>query len=363
MDNINGKIRRFLLKPLSRRQQRASNQGLYFEALRRLDNRAIGENILGQLRNVLSSVRGNASSRDWKNPVQAKRQVALAKALYASRRISRQQYVFFAVLPVETVHEERIIHGHYEELKPINQALVRIEKEHGLATDEFWPREQGPPEHIQLNRRYEAILGEKFREALKEFGLDDLAVLLERSPAQFEQLRERGRRSVFHKEEYVLAVRDVVIQHEEEARQAAIAGAYSAAVTSLGAGVEGLLLLRCLRSRHKANRIAKRLPKRLRPRSPDDPSTWTFETLIEACLAAGWLAPIETSIARYDTAALAHVLRLMRNYVHPGRHARERPWSETDEHEYRDADAIYAVLISVLGNVRPKKRKGAAPGK
>ena len=81
----------------------------------------------------------------------------------------------------------------------------------------------------------------------------------------------------------------------------------------------------------------------------------TFETLIEVCLEAGWLPPVETSVARYDTAGLAHLLRLMRNHVHPGRHAREKPWSETDEREYQDADAIYVVLPSTLGKVRRSK--------
>jgi hypothetical protein len=352
--NSDSKIRHFLLKPLTRRSQRTFDWRIYSQALRRLDDRALGEVAVRQLRDVIASLRSKKHQRN--DPVRARERVALAKALYASRRISRAQYVFFAVNPVEAIHEARHMDGGYKgELGPIERALEAVEKKHGLGPDQYWPRGQGPQEHVALNKRYEAVLDAKFRQALGEFGLDDLADLLGRAPAEFERLRERGRRAVFHNDEYIPAIQDVVIQYETEARRAAEVGAYSAAVTSLGAGVEGLLLLRCLRSRHKATRLAKALPTRLRPRSPEDPSRWSFEILIEVCLAAGWLRPIETSIAKYDAGGLAHFLRFMRNYVHPGRHARERPWSTTDESEYLDAAAIYAVMISLLGDVRQRK--------
>ena len=356
VDDVDPKVRRYLLKPLSRRQQRVLDQTAYLEALSRLDDRVVGEDILEQLRDAVSSTRSIAPSQRWTDPAEVARRVAFAKALYASRRISLHEYVIFAISPVEFLHDERWIEGHYDdELKPISQTIEKIEKEHGLGPDEYWLRGQGPKEHISLNRQYEASIEEKFVEMLREFGLDDLADLKEQSPKEFELLRERGRRSVFHKDEYIPAIKDVVIQYEKEAHDSSTVGAYSAAVTSLGAGVEGLLLLRCLRSPHKASRISKALPKRLRPRAPDDSSTWSFETLVEVCLAAGWLPSIETEIARYDTAALAHVLRLMRNYVHPGKRARERPWSQTDEQEYRDAEAIYSVLISTLGHIRRRR--------
>jgi hypothetical protein len=357
MDDTDRKIRRWLLRPLTPRSQRAFDSKAYLEALRRLDDRAIGEDGVRQMVELRSSIDNNSLSGNWKDPVHAKRNIVLAKLLYASRRISKHEYVIMAVSPAEAVHQGRWLDGRYDDdLGPINQSLRRIEREHGLGPDQYWLRGEGPQEHIDLTKQYSAILDAKFRETLRELGLDDLATMLEQSREEFDRLRERGRRSLFHKDEYILAVQDVVVQYEKEARQAAAIGAYSVAVTALGAGVEGLLLLRCLRSRHKASRIAKGLPKRLRPPFPDDLSKWRFETLIEVCLKAGWLRPIETSIAVYDTASMAHVLRLMRNYVHPGRRARKKPWSVTDEQEYRDADAIYVVLISTLGNIRRAHR-------
>jgi hypothetical protein len=350
------KAARRQLKPLVRRSVRLNDRENLVEALNRLDDRALGQGVLSELRDILFPSRRTKDDRSCKDPVRVAEAVARAKVLYASRRISTHQYVLFATHPVEGVRDGRWMDGHYdEELAPIAQALSAIEEKHGLEPDETWSRGQAPREYNCLNREYEAVLDRKLVEVLREFDLDDLAHLKERSPTEFERLRERGRRSLFDREEYAPAIRDIVVRYEKDARRAAAVGAYSAAVTSLAAGVEGLLLLRCLRSSQKASRIAKALRKRLQPPSPDDPKTWRFETLIEVCLEAGWLSPVETSVARYDTARLAHQLRRLRNQVHPGRYARERPWSETDEREYQDADSLYVVLLSVLGKVRRGK--------
>jgi hypothetical protein len=89
----------------------------------------------------------------------------------------------------------------------------------------------------------------------------------------------------------------------------------------------------------------------------DDPTTWTFQNLIDVCTEADWLRPVESEVAEYYPDKLAHMLRLMRNHVHPSRHAKERPWSEADERDYKDAEAIYSILYSVLGKARSSKKK------
>lgn len=326
-----------------------------------MDERALGEANLRRLRTLLASLK--EKPKDWKNPKRAREEIALAKALYASRQITRSQYVFYIVTPVEAVHEARWLDNAYQTaLEPISAALRQIERDYGLGPDQYWARKDAPKEYQRLNRKYEAILLEKFKATLKEFDLDDILALLVRSKEEFDELRERGRRSVFHDKEYALAVRDAVIQHESDAERAAKAHAFSAAVTSLGAGVEGILLLRCLRSPQKAASVSKALPRRIRPRLSNDPGQWTFETLIETCLAAGWFQRVESVIAQYSMASMAHVLRHMRNYVHPGKYARERPWSIVDEQEYLDARALYSLLLSTLGRVLVKQ-PNSAPGR
>ena len=54
---------------------------------------------------------------------------------------------------------------------------------------------------------------------------------------------------------------------------------------------------------------------------------------------------VQKSVTPYS---LAHALRLTRNYVHPGRPVRERPWVEPGEEEYMNAEAIYTALLSVI---------------
>jgi hypothetical protein len=348
------KLRQVLLKPLARRRRPASERKVLIAALERLDDRGLGEEILSQLHSVISEARSLRKPGAWKDPKWVERSVALTRALYVSRRISTQEYVMFAAMPVEVVHEDRFMDGQYDgALDPITCAMDETREAYDLSKEEYWPAGEAPKEYELLSRQYDSVLDKYFATTLREFGLNDLADLYENDREEFDRLRERGRRSVFHKDELVPALRDIVVRYEEDARRAASAKAYSAAVTLLGAGVEGLLLLRCLRSKHKASRVAQELPRRKRPRCPEDLTKWTFDNLIEVCLGAGWLPPVETQVAVYNSAGLAHLLRLMRNHVHPGKHAREKPWIETDERVYSDAEAIYMILLFTLGHIRP----------
>jgi hypothetical protein len=317
--------------------------------------------MLSRVVEVVSSARRDRRADSWKDQASARRSAALAQALYAARRISRQEYVIFATYPVEGVHEARLMDGQYDDdVRKIAKEMAALEEKYGLGPSEFWPIGQAPKAYQRLSSQYDSAVDKRFVITLREFGLSDLADLRETNPDEFDRLRERGRRSVFHRDEVIPVLRDIVVQYETDARRAASARAYSAAVTLLGAGLEGLLLLRCLRSKRTALLVAGSLPKRLRPRSPDDPTTWSFETLIETCHTAGWLPPVSTSVAQYNAASLAHILRGLRNFVHPARRARERPWSEADEDDYRDAEAIYVVLMSnVVGT--PSRTKKSVP--
>lgn len=350
MDKLDREVRKHLLKPLVRRSQGDVDHKALLNAFDKLEERVLGEHLLIELRSYLKSTRKNKSKNSWKDPEEAKKAVAMAKVMYTSRIISTQEYVFYAISPVEKIHEARQMDGVYEtELGPISKKMREIEGQHGLTPDEYWPLGKGPEEYNRLNKQWDDVAESKFIEVLREFGLGDLADMKVEDPERFDHLRERGRRAVFHRNEQAPAIRDVVVRYEENARRAASVNAYSAAVTSLGAAIEGLLILRCLKSPKKAGRIAGRLSKRIRPRFQDDPTAWRFETLIEVCYEAGWLPPFETDTARFDAVGLAHLLRLLRNYVHPGRHFRERPWSEIDKRDYNDAEAIYTVLYKTLG--------------
>ena len=346
-------IDHYLLRPLDRRRTLMANQKAIVSALERLDDRTLGNAVLPVIAKSAKALRRNRSQGSLKDPAYIKKQVVLSEALYLSRRISRSEYVYFASSPVETINEGRWLDGQFDnELHEIKQEIEAIDKESGLLPDQYWPKGQAPDEfrgrYNALEGQYSEVIERRFMAALREFGLDDLANLREHNLEEFDRLHERGRRSLHHKSEDVRALKDIAVRHEEEASRAASAKAYTAGVILLGAALEGLLLIRCLRSKQKAIRTASALPKKQRPQFPEDPAKWWFETLITTCLAAGWLPRISTEYALYAPEALADILRNMRNLVLPGRCAREKPWSETDERDYRDAEAIYVTLRSKL---------------
>jgi len=355
------KLRQAMLKPLVRRRPNMADNNSLISAYKRIDDLAVGGEILKQLRDVIDTLGKKKKPGSHSDPDSASKQVALAKALYLSRRITKQEFIFFATYPVENVFHGRMAEGVFDsELKHISDTMKEIERAHGLGPDEYWKINDAPLEFKKLDNEWQLVADSLFLETLKEFGLHDLADLMEKQPEEFDRLRERGRRASAHKNEIELVVRDIVVRLEEDARRAAKVKAYSAAVVSLGAGLEGLLLLRCLRSKHKAIRISKKLQRRLRPRYPEDLTTWTFNNLIQVCLEAGWLSPVSTSYANYNSAGLADLLRGMRNNIHPGRFAKDKPWSEIDERDFKDAYSIYVIMLSKLAGIGQRKLKSLA---
>ncbi len=341
------KMRRLMLRPIVGKPKGLTDQAALVRALDELEHRAIGERLLGELRPRLEKAREKQEQGSWRDPESAKEAVTVATILYASRRLSTSQYVYHACAPVGYVYDERLLNGEYEsDLEAVERGIRDVKTAHGLTEDEDWLLDEGPEEWKKLNKQWEVIVDNKFIDTLREFGLDWIADLKDKDARRFKRLHERGRRSVFHTEDTEHILRDIVKRYEKDAVRAASAKAYASAITSLGTAVEGLLTLRCLRSPKKARRLADALTKRRRQGS--DPTKWSFDTLIEVCLQGGWLPPFETDAVVYDSAGLAHLLRRMRNYVHPSMQAVERPWVEIDERDYRDAKAIYAVLYQAL---------------
>jgi hypothetical protein len=345
--------KRYLLRPLERRRKLIANQTAILKALEQLDNRAFGAEVLPKAAKSAKAARKGIGKGAYKDPSVIRKQVELTKALYLSRRISRAEYVCYGSFPVETINEERWIDGQFQsELGKLQLQIDKLDKESGLLPGQFWPRGQAPEKfkdrYALLEKQYSDVIEGRFTAALKEFGLDDLADLRETDVEEFDRLRERGRRSIFHKGDHVQILKDVVVRHEEEAFRAISAKAYTAAIILIGAALEGALLVRCLRSKKKAVSTAASLPKRQRPFALDDPTRWAFDHLISVCLAAGWLPRVSTEYAQYAPHKLADLLREMRNLIHPGRCVRETPWSETDERDYKDAEAIYITLRTKL---------------
>lgn len=269
-----------------------------------------------------------------------------------SRKISSQEYTFLVAIAAEGVYEGRMSEDAYPEIVDLRASIRSVEMAHNLGPNEYWNINEGPAEYQELNRKFEAAAATRFLETLQELDASDIADLLRSNRKKYDQRRERGRRAFHHKNETIPALADTVVRYEKEARRAASVYAYTAAVTLLAASVEGLLLLRCLRSKKKAAIVAGSLPKAKRPRDVANPAQWTFDTLIETCLVAGWLPLVTTDSTKIRPDRLAHLLRQMRNFIHPGKVATEHPWIEADDHDYTDAEIIYTTIFATVSRGR-----------
>ena len=234
-------VRRALLKPLVRNRQKVAKHKALLAALDCLDRRALSESAIPELRDaVLELRRHNPKISMDKESIAT--WTSLIRTIYLAGRMSTQEYVFYVSCHIESIHESRMFDNKYEEINLIFTALDRIRQEHGLRQDEDWLVGEGPDEYNKLNKDFDIAESERLIATFREFEFHDLADLLVKNPTEYNRLRERGRRSAHHGDEQVYALMDIVKRYEEEARKAAAEKAYFAAVTSLGAGVEGLLL-------------------------------------------------------------------------------------------------------------------------
>ncbi len=339
-------IRRHLLKPLIRRTDLPAKENRIETAFSELEQRALANSLLPEIAIALKKDRSEKDT--WRNPDSAKLRIQLAAALYLSRLISFQEYIFFVAHAAESVHEGRILDGVYPELVDLFSSMRDIELSRGLTDDEFFPLKDAPPEYQRLNDKWVLAEDKRLGETLVVLEGALAATLFQNNRDEFDRLRERGRRAIFHKQELISALKDTIKRYEQEAQESAKVKAFTAAVSLLGAAMEGLLLLRCLLSKTKACKTAKELQRRKRPRDPNTPTEWSFNNLIHVCLYAGWLPDIQTPSISIKPDRLAHILREMRNYIHPGRVCIDRPWVEAEQRNFDDAEVIYTTLYATV---------------
>jgi hypothetical protein len=104
--------------------------------------------MLSAIVEIVSAARRERNADAWKDPDIARRSVALARALYASRRISRQEYILFASAPVEGVHEARWMNRlSDDDLLKIQKKMDVLKKKYRLKPDEYWPVGQAPKDY------------------------------------------------------------------------------------------------------------------------------------------------------------------------------------------------------------------------
>ena len=274
----------------------------------------------------------------------------LAKALRASGQFSFERYVALAGGIAEHLNEERWASGAYEEdLAPLSAAMRSIEAAAGLSELEYWPRSEMPPDYAALSAEYDRVLDNHLAEVFLELELVDLAALWAQNRKEYDRLAEIGSQRFRKAVEPLGAAAAMIPVYEREADLCEHVGAYYGACAMLGAAAEARLLARALKDPEETEAARERMSGANRPRK-SDPSGWTFDQLISIAVEAQWISALPDPDGRYDyvVAGLLTGLRRLRNYLHPGRHAQDKPLEVLTAAEMDDASAAYDSLVLSL---------------
>lgn len=273
--------------------------------------------------------------------------VALAQTMLVAGKITASESLLFSTFAVEALHTKRWLDHAYPEIEQLSAAINEIERAEGLAPDQYWLKDDGPEEHQRLNEAYSEALDERFAETLIEFGLTDLADLWREDRAEYDRRREIGRRAAFEEADHRTAVSASIAVYEGEALKSAGAGAFYAASVMLGAAAEARLLEALLARPDEAQTALSRLSRAQKPRNAD-PLHWSLEHMIAVADTAGWLGVVEDAEVGANVGPWLLAVRDLRNLLHPGRHARDKPHAIIGSEEYVDAKFAYAALCIAL---------------
>jgi hypothetical protein len=283
-------------------------------------------------------------------------EVKLATDLFDAGKITKSEYFFYCGFHIVRLHESYHMDGTYDSgLREINASMEGIERRYGLKENEYWLTSDAPEEYLRESAKYDLIVDEKQLDLFQRFAPALLTDQLRSDAKTFWRLYERGRRSVFEKEDHLASALDLVELYEGEAEKSANAEAYYAAITMLGSAAEARILLECLRQPTKTRALVGGLPKKSRPKSAN-PLNWTLVDLLRVAELAGWLPNIDDGEVVHIVLGWAHRLRLTRNLLHPGRHIVERPHARLGKEEWLDAISAHTALRRAIELARKKER-------
>lgn len=266
-----------------------------------------------------------------------------AEAAETAGAVSSSHCFLLRVFAVERVHEKRWFAGLYNaDLADITAHMDAIRRREGLDDDEYWQIGQGPEDWEELNEQYSQVLDVKFEEALREYGLNEVADLYDKDREKYDQCREQGRRRVFEGIPKLEQLTSLQRQFEAEAGICAKGGAYHAAAVMIGAAMEAALLFACLERLDDALVARGCLPDQERPKSAN-PEDWRLYELAMVAMKAGWLPDFEVSEGTILSRRLLNMIRHLRNLVHPARHQSD-DWDCDVKFAYTNAEAAYTLL-------------------
>src|SRR5699024_1945774 len=283
----------------------------------------------------------------------SRRMLQFVKAKRKSGGLSFPNYIFRAAFYVIEIHENRWLNHQYdEELNPISQKMKEIEKENGLKEDEYWPLDEGPDEWRELNNEYNRVLYQKLSKVFKEIGFEDIADLIKKDKAKYDKLYEEGRKNTFNETSEIEKLSAIIDKYKREAQISIESKAYYASAILSGAAIEALLLREVLKKPEQVSEVIDSLPQKNKPKS--DPKKWRLYDLINIAERADWLPKIQIKDDIFLLDALAHVVRALRNFLHPGRVLREKATIGIEKSEAELANSVLVVLNYAIEHINKK---------
>lgn len=130
----------------------------------------------------------------------------------------------------------------------------------------------------------------------------------------------------------------IIVRYHREAEKCASVRAYYAACIMIGAAFEAMLLQMCDLFEEEVRQAVSNLSRR--PRGSIE--HWSLDDLIGIAVAVGWLPPRRgPEMAEAGIGELAHLIRRLRNFSHPGVHLREMDEVPLRAASYRVAYALF----------------------
>lgn len=273
----------------------------------------------------------------------------IAEARFNAGEISEEERAFHRRYALENlIYESRLLNGYYEDvLGPISEKIKKVQSDHGLTDDEYWPKGEGPPEYIELNAEYEQQLDLKLVEVFREFGADDLAEFFLNDRENFDTHSELGRKSIFVDND-IARLNDLATGYEREALLSQENEAYLGASVMMCAAIEARLLVKCLSNDEKVRKAATELGLTNKVLKSKNPLAWKLETLIEISSQAGWIPNVETERFIFSGKGIAHLLREVRNRVHPHVQLKKKLGLSFGREQYKDVEAAHRVIREFL---------------
>jgi hypothetical protein len=274
------------------------------------------------------------------------------KLLRATLRITEEQEKIFRIRLINYyLNANEQTQQRDPDLKRIEEEMEAIRKNFGLSLDDDGKLDEGPPEYQELNRQYDEILVAKREATFRELGEEDLLPF----DGEIHELPVEEKLHLFEaaidkSEDNQARLEKLLLRYKNEFALSAQAGAYYAACGLIGACLETLLLLMCLRDAEKTKNARKKFitEKKIRSSLPEDVLKWGLKDLIDFSRESGYIDN--------EVAAVMNVIQYHRNLLHPARYLQDVEFGHIGHEEYKFTKAIYTLVEDIYNALK------ASPG-